>query len=54
MLFTSPKIFRENAEGLKGLSGMIMCGDVACIQNNTIKGRLSFLELSLKLPPLLY
>ena len=38
--------------GFKGLSWLIMCGGFACVQNNIIKGRLSFHQLSLRLLPL--
>ena len=34
--------------GFKGLSWLIMCSGVACIQNKTIKGRLSFIQLFFK------
>ena len=51
MSFTLPKGFRENAEGFQ-MSWLIMCGCVACVQNNNIKGRVPFLQLFLKLLPL--
>ena len=38
--------------GFRGFSWLITCGCVACVQNNTTKGRLSFLQLFLKLLPL--
>ena len=44
--------FRENTEGFKRLSWLIMCGGNACVRNDTVKGRLSFLQLFLKLIPL--
>ena len=44
--------FAEILRGFKGLSWLVMSSGAVCVQNNTIKGRLSFLQLFLKLIPL--
>ena len=45
-------VYMKIQKDFKGLSWLIMCGDDACVQNNTIQGHLSLLQLFLKLLPL--
>ena len=52
MPFTLPKDIVEIQGGFKGISWLIMCAGVARVENNIVKGRLSFLQIFLKLLPL--
>ena len=52
MSITLPKDSVKIPKGFKGSSRLIICGGATCVQNNTIKGRLSFYQLSLTLVPL--
>ena len=44
-----PKYSVEIPRGFKGLSWLIVCGGIACVQKNTIQVRLPFFQLFLKL-----